>query len=88
MAIEKIIQSKIVPIFSHTDPDVCLKVVETCYKAGLRAFEFTNRTENALDVFEFLVSEKKKKMPDMLLGIGKIFNEESASAFIKIGAER
>ena len=87
MAIDKILKTGIVPIFSHSDTEICLKVVETCYNAGLKAFEFTNRTENSLEVFEWLIAQKKTKMPDLALGIGTVFNKKTAESFLKVGAE-
>lgn len=87
MAIDKILKTGIVPIFSNSDAETCLKVLETCYEAGLKAFEFTNRTENSLEVFEWLITQKKSKMPDLALGIGTIFDKQTAEQFLKVGAE-
>lgn len=87
MAIDKILKTGIVPIFSHSDAETCLKVLETCFEAGLKAFEFTNRTENSLEVFEWLITQKKSKMPDLALGIGTIFDKQTAEKFLKVGAE-
>jgi len=32
-----------VPLFFHSDIDVCKQVVSACYKGGARLLEFTNR---------------------------------------------
>lgn len=87
MTIEQIINTRIIPIFSNVDPELCLQVVETCYQAGLRAFEFTNRTQNSLEVFSYLIQEKKSKMPDLALGIGTVFNQSMAESFLKAEAD-
>ena len=87
MVIDKILAIGIVPIFSNSDAEICLKVVETCYNAGLRVFEFTNRTENSLEVFEWLIAQKSFKMPDLALGIGTVFDKGTAKKFLRAGAE-
>ena len=48
-------------------------------------FEFTNRGENAMDVFRTIVKEVKQ-LPGMFLGIGTIMNGKDAQKFIKAGA--
>ncbi len=87
MTIQKIIETGIIPIFSHEDKDLSLKVIELCYEAGFRAFEFTNRQSNSLEVFEYLSENVKLKMPQLALGIGTIFNAKNAVDFINIGAD-
>ena len=32
-----------IPVFFNSDAEVCKKVLEACYKGGIRLFEFTNR---------------------------------------------
>lgn len=87
MTIDKILENKIIPIFSHPDKGVCVKVVEACYNAGLKAFEFTNRTKNSLEVFKFLIENKQEKFPDLALGIGTVYDKSTAESFVKAGAD-
>jgi len=84
--LSKIQHSRIIPVFYHKDIDVAKSVLDACYNGGLRVFEFTNRGENALDVF----SELKKhveKFPDLLLGIGTILDAAAAELFIAADAD-
>ena len=76
----------LVPVFNHTDSTVAKNVLDACYRGGVRVFEFTNRGENALSVFEDLVHHAKK-YDDLLLGIGTIFSAEDAEKFIGVGAK-
>ncbi len=79
-------QDGLVPVFNHTDIEVAISVLDACYKGGVRVFEFTNRGENALEVFKALV-EHSKAYNDLILGIGTIFSAEQAKAFFDIGAQ-
>jgi len=78
-------QGGLVPVFNHIDPQIAKKVVDACYNGGVRVFEFTNRGQNALEVFEVLV-DHSKKYDDLILGIGTIFSAKDAKAFSDKGA--
>lgn len=75
----------LVPVFNHSDAEVAKKVLDSCYQGGVRIFEFTNRGENALEVFEALI-DHAKKYPDLTLGIGTIFSAADAKNFAAKGA--
>lgn len=87
---EKIIQvmkdTGIVPLFTHDNADEALQVVQAAYDAGVRAFEFTNRRHNSLEVFSHLVANRKQ-FPDLLLGIGTIMDGATTKKFIDVGAD-
>jgi len=89
VAQEKILLSMqregLVPVFNHTDIEIAKKVLDACYNGGVRVFEFTNRGENALEVFEALV-RYAEKYPDLILGIGTIFSAKDAKKFHAKGA--
>lgn len=78
-------QGGLVPVFNHTDAEIAQSVVDACYHGGVRVFEFTNRGENALEVFEALV-DHSKKYEDLILGIGTIFSAKDAQEFADKGA--
>ncbi|NAS11456.1 bifunctional 4-hydroxy-2-oxoglutarate aldolase/2-dehydro-3-deoxy-phosphogluconate aldolase [Poritiphilus flavus] len=75
----------LVPVFNHTDVEVAVQVLDACYKGGVRVFEFTDRRENALEVFGTLMHHAKK-YHDLILGIGTIFSAEDAKKFKAKGA--
>ncbi|NMM49693.1 beta/alpha barrel domain-containing protein [Marinigracilibium pacificum] len=76
----------VVPVFYHADKDVTINVVKAAYKAGLRAFEFTNRGPEALGVMKELINSRSE-FPDMALGIGTIIDAKTALDYIKIGVD-
>jgi len=84
--ISEIQRAGIVPAFFHQDAAVAKSVLESCYRGGLRVFEFTNRGENAHEVFLELTTFAEK-FPDLMLGIGTIMNPAQAETFIKAGAK-
>ncbi len=83
---EKIKQSGFVPVFNHDDLDTSKRVIKACYDAGLRVFEWTNRSEKAFEVFSELVKYVGSEMPDMSIGVGSIFNGDMAHRYALKGA--
>ncbi len=84
--IQKMELGGLVPVFNHHDIEVAKNVLDACYYGGIRIFEFTNRGENALEVFEALVKHAEKH-PDLILGIGTIFSVGDAKEFRAKGAQ-
>jgi 2-dehydro-3-deoxyphosphogluconate aldolase/(4S)-4-hydroxy-2-oxoglutarate aldolase len=85
--VEQIKNTGLLPLFYHADAEICASVVGALYDGGVRAIEFTNRGEKALENFKSLVGEKNNKMPGLLLGIGTIKTAEQATSFIEAGAD-
>lgn len=85
--VDQAIETGIVPLFTHNDLETCVGVLKAAYEAGIRVFEFTNRTEKSLENFKQLVTIKSKQMPDMALGIGTIYDVGTAQNYLDIGAE-
>lgn len=85
--INKIKQHRLLPLFYHDEPGVCIAVVKSLYNAGVRCIEFTNRGKNALKNFIALAEEKNNSMQELLLGAGTIKNADEAAAFINAGAD-
>lgn len=84
--LSKIEHSRIIPVFYHKDIEIAKSVLEACYNGGLRVFEFTNRGENAYDVFLEL-KMYAQKFPDLLLGVGTILDAAAAELFIAAEAD-
>lgn len=87
IVLKTIVNQGLLPLFFHSDAALCLEVVKTLYKAGIRTLEFTNRGEAALENFAYLKKESGASCPDLLLGIGTIKTVDEARAFIKAGAD-
>lgn len=85
--LDTLLKKPLVPVFYHADLEVCKMVLEACFKGGVRVFEFTNRGENALAVFKDLAKYSKTNYPELKLGIGTIFDADSALEFISSGAD-
>ncbi len=75
----------LVPLFTHNELELCLGVLRACYEAGVRVFEFTNRTQNSFNNFTELVKIAAAEMPEMILGIGTIYDAQMAEKFINVG---
>ena len=85
--LQSILGQGILPLFYWESPSVCLKVIQTLYRAGVRAVEYTNRGVAALDNFSMLKKTLANEAPDLYLGIGTIKSAAEARAFIKAGAD-
>lgn len=78
---------RILPLFNHADPEVCVSVIDACYAAGLRIFELTNRDERARETFQFLQSQQPSRWPELSLGAGTILDADTARRYIDMGAD-
>lgn len=85
--LEKILNSGMIPVFNHADLAICKSVIKACYNGGLRVFEFTNRSENAIDVFFELNQYVKKELPEMIIGIGTITDAKTTQKYINANAD-
>lgn len=77
----------LLPPFNHQDVKTARNILSAIYAGGLRIIEFTNRANNALDVFEELVAFAKKNCPELVIGVGTIMNAKQAKQFHKAGAQ-
>ena len=75
----------IIPVFYYPEVATAKSVIESCYKGGVRVFEFTNRGENAFEVFVELL-KFVSQFPGLILGIGTVMNGRDAEKFIDAGA--
>lgn len=77
----------ILPLFYHADIEIAREVINASYRGGARAFEFTNRGDNAYNVFIELLAHVKESLPGLSLGIGTIYDAETAQKFIDAGTD-
>lgn len=85
--LNSILAQGMLPLFYYDDAEVSLQTAKTLYKAGVRALEYTNRGEHALENFKALKKARKNEMPELYLGIGTIKNVSEAESFIDAGAD-
>ena len=76
-----------VPVFYHSDIEVCKEVVKACYEGGVRVFEFTNRGDFAHETFAQLVKYAAANFPDLMLGAGSIVDAPTTGLYIQNGAD-
>lgn len=84
--INKILETGIVPIFYHKDPDICRNVIKACYEGGIRVFEFTNRGDYAHEVFCDLNNWSEKELPDLIMGTGSVIDAATSALYIQLGS--
>ena len=87
VAIQKIKEQGILPLFYYDDASICIAVIKTLYEAGIRCVEFTNRGSSALESFKSMIIERDISMPELILGIGTIGSSDDATAFLDAGAD-
>ncbi|MEG0601959.1 MAG: bifunctional 4-hydroxy-2-oxoglutarate aldolase/2-dehydro-3-deoxy-phosphogluconate aldolase [Mucinivorans sp.] len=76
----------IIPVFYNADIEICKEILTICHRAGIRAFEFTNRGDFAHLVFAELSQWAHRQMPDMMLGVGSVVDAPTAAIYIQLGA--
>lgn len=85
--LQKFSEVPVMPLFNHSDLEVCKAVVQACYAGGIRVFEYTNRGENAPKIFKELVKYTRQKMPDMIIGIGTVYDALQAEMFVEMDTD-
>lgn len=76
----------IVPVFHHNDAEVCTEVATRIVAGGLSILEFTNRGDGAVGRFAHLVQWAANAQPELILGVGSVVDDATASHVIDIGA--
>jgi 2-dehydro-3-deoxyphosphogluconate aldolase/(4S)-4-hydroxy-2-oxoglutarate aldolase len=77
----------VLPLYFYKDAGVSIEVLKALYKAGIRAVEYTNRGEAALQNFIKMRLVCDEELKGMYLGIGTIKNGSMAQTFIDAGAD-
>jgi 2-dehydro-3-deoxyphosphogluconate aldolase/(4S)-4-hydroxy-2-oxoglutarate aldolase len=80
-----ILDTGVVPIFYHPDPETVVKVIEACAAGGVRCFEFTNRGDGAHEVFSTVIRQYPAEK-GIVLGAGSILDPATAALYIQMGA--
>jgi len=82
----KMKETGLVPVFYNADAEVCKRVVKACYDGGVRLFEFTNRGDFATLIFAELHKWAQQECPEMIMGVGSVVDEATATMYIALGA--
>ncbi|HAM72336.1 MAG TPA: bifunctional 4-hydroxy-2-oxoglutarate aldolase/2-dehydro-3-deoxy-phosphogluconate aldolase [Verrucomicrobiales bacterium] len=84
--LQRIIDQALVPVFYHPDAPVGCRVIAACAAGGSTVFEFTNRGDHAIDVFQTLIQNTRREHPSVILGAGSIVDEATAALYAAQGA--
>jgi 2-dehydro-3-deoxyphosphogluconate aldolase/(4S)-4-hydroxy-2-oxoglutarate aldolase len=76
-----------IPLYNHSDIQVCKEVISACYRGGMKIFEFTNRGDFAHELFSELAKWSKQALPDLVLGVGTVMDPGTCSLYIQLGAK-
>jgi len=85
--IDVIIEQGMLPLYFNADETVSIEVLYAVYKAGVKAIEYTNRGDAALQNFRKLVEVRNIEMPGLLLGVGTVKNLQQVQDYLKAGAD-
>jgi len=78
-------ETGVVPVFYHSDIEVCKAVLKACYNGGIRVFEFVNRGDFAHELFAEMNKYTLAELPGMILGAGSIVEEGTTALYIQNG---
>jgi 2-dehydro-3-deoxyphosphogluconate aldolase/(4S)-4-hydroxy-2-oxoglutarate aldolase len=84
---DAIIQQGILPLYFNPDETVSIEVLRAIHRAGIKAVEYTNRGDEALNNFVRMAGVRNAEMPDLLLGVGTIKNSKDAKNYMAAGAD-
>ncbi len=79
------IETGMVPVFYHPDPDVAVNVIRACLDGGAHCFEFTNRGDQAHEVFSEVI-KRLRSDTRLILGTGSVIDAGTAALYIQAGS--
>jgi 2-dehydro-3-deoxyphosphogluconate aldolase / (4S)-4-hydroxy-2-oxoglutarate aldolase len=77
----------ILPLYFNADETVSIEVLRAVYRAGVKAIEYTNRGDAALNNFRKMVAVRNADMPGLMMGVGTIKNLQQAQDYLEAGAD-
>ena len=86
-ASDAIVEQGILPLYFNSDETISIEVLRAIYSAGIKAVEYTNRGEAALNNFKKMVEVRNSEMKGLLLGVGTIKNLQQANDYLSVGAD-
>ena len=82
-----ILQQACLPLYFNADETVSIEVLRAVFRAGVKAIEYTNRGEAALNNFTKMVEVRNAEMPGLVLGVGTVKNMDHAKDYLNAGAD-
>jgi len=84
--LNEIIRGGLVPLYYNPDIEIVKKVISAVAAGGVRVFEFTNRGDNAYQLFPELIKHFSREDPSMVIGVGSVLDPGTASLYLSSGA--
>jgi len=84
--LNEIVDGGLVPLYYNPDIEIVKKAIGAAAAGGARVFEFTNRGDNAYQLFPELVKYFAKEEPSLILGVGSVLDPGTASLYLSSGA--
>jgi 2-dehydro-3-deoxyphosphogluconate aldolase/(4S)-4-hydroxy-2-oxoglutarate aldolase len=84
--LNEIVRGGLVPLYYNPDIEIVKKAINAAAAGGARVFEFTNRGDNAYQLFPELVKYFGKEDPSLILGVGSVLDPGTASLYLSSGA--
>jgi 2-dehydro-3-deoxyphosphogluconate aldolase/(4S)-4-hydroxy-2-oxoglutarate aldolase len=85
--LDVILQQGILPLYFNADQELSVEVLRAVHRAGVKAIEYTNRGEAALQNMKKLIAVRDAELQGMLIGVGTIKNLQQANAYIDAGVD-
>lgn len=82
-----IIAQGVLPLYFNNSEEISIEVLRAIYRAGIKAVEYTNRGDEALNNFIKMAGVRNAEMPDLLLGAGTIKNLKDVKNYMAVGAD-
>jgi 2-dehydro-3-deoxyphosphogluconate aldolase / (4S)-4-hydroxy-2-oxoglutarate aldolase len=77
----------LIPVFSHLEVDLLVKVVAIAYRSGVKVFEFTHLRDNrGLRLFQYL-KDQMAPYHDLILGVGTVLDLTMTERYLDAGAQ-
>lgn len=77
----------VIPVFFHSDVEICKNVIQACANGGAKCIEFTNRGDFAAQTFLEVTRYFDKADPSVIMGAGSIVDAPTAGLYICNGAK-
>lgn len=81
-----IFKDGMIPLFFVKNKEQAVSIAQALARGGSNVLEFTNRGEEALEVFVHLIKSSSKYFPNLIIGAGTILDAPTAALYIAYGA--
>jgi 2-dehydro-3-deoxyphosphogluconate aldolase / (4S)-4-hydroxy-2-oxoglutarate aldolase len=80
------LRTGLIPVVPTADASTTIGIVDALADGGVRVVELTNRGDGAVEVFAAVEAHCRARRPDVIVGIGSVFDAGTASQYLNLGA--